>query len=261
MTKDNKHHDHNSMTKIFKIALILFATTFGIGVYALIGAPIYRLSSSPALTKIGNIVNKANMALVGVMSDSFKKDNRNNGEIKIKLERPDADLHKIKMTLIDTPFDDDSKRIVTLIKNDKEVSIPEFINYVSDMKPSESLVRSMNGSRYYMTYRDKEYKGTIVIPVIDNDVAFAGVIDWESKFADNTLPLVRPLLSQSDIQMYKELKIVTRNISGIDSRVIIGANDNILYIWGIHKNNLIISSNKDDYSKIVSILDVPTEKK
>lgn len=260
MPKKDKHHDHKSMAKIFKVALILFATTFGIGVYALIGAPIVRLSASPALTKVSNWINKANTAVVGSIPETFKSNKTNDGDIVIKLERPDTDLHKIKMTFIDGDFNDDTKRIVTLTNKDKEVSIPEFLYYISDNKPSESLLRTMTSSRYYMGYENKEYKGTILIPVLNSELAFASTIDWESKFVDYTLPLVRPLMSKSDIQMYKELRIATRSIEGVDSRAIVGANDNILYVWGIYKNNVIISSNKDDYLKMISILNTPEQK-
>lgn len=240
------------ISKIFRIAFILFATTFGIGLYALIGAPITRISSSPAFTKIGNIINSANLALVSSISSDKKTGNES--EIIIKLSKPQSDFVTLKTTLLDTPFNSEVPKIVKFDLNGKVVDIPELLNYMSDVKPSDSLIRVMKESRYYIS-NSKEYKGTVVVSVLDEDIAFASLIGWESKFLDITLPLVHPLFNTSDINMYKNLKTVTRKVSGIDTRVILGAKEEIIYAWGIHKNTLVIAGNKEDYSRIITALD------
>ncbi len=242
---------HQNISKILRVAFFLFAFSFGIGLYALVGAPIRRIDFSPTVTKVGNIIDVANHKLLGLVSSPDDLPNEN--EIIVNLVDPKTDFFLLKSTLINSKLKKGETRIVVLKNKEKETSIPEFLYYISDIKPSEDLIGTMLGSRYYISY-DSEYNGAIVIPVRNADLAFASLIGYESKFVDYTLPLVRPLISNSDIETYKGLKVVTRDVKGVDARVIIGSKNSILYIWGIYKNNIIVAASNNDFSRIIEVL-------
>ncbi len=238
------------VSRLFRVTFLLFSAMLGVGLYGLIGAPIKQIGVPKA---IENIENKT-LSATAFISNIKIKDGKTNNEINVTLENPKNDFYTLKSTVINSKIEEGEKKIIILQKDGVQYDIPKFLSYVSDNKIDESLISTMQGSRYYISYKDKEYNGNIVIPVTNNEIAFAKIIGFESNFIDITLPLVRPLLSNNDIEMYKELKIVTRQIDGIDTRVIIGANDAILYAWSVYKNNIIISSNKEDYLKILSAI-------
>ncbi len=249
--KTNKEKDY--LSKIFRVAIIFFATTIGIGLYALVGAPIKQSIFSESFDKVMKIGSSASVAVSNVVGFSYTKKLENN-EIVIKLTKPSSDFQTLKTTLLDSKFKESTPSLVTFKADDKIIGIPLFLNYISDVKPSNSLLRIMGDSRYYVN-NDRTFDGTVVVSLLDSEIAFASLTGWESKFIENTLPLVHPMFNKSDISMYMKLGAVSRKISGVDTRVIYKGKNEIVYMWGIYKNNLIITGSKDSYDKIINALD------
>lgn len=246
----NKKKDY--ITKILHVAIIFFATTIGIGLYALVGPSIKNSTVFNALSNFTSNIGAVGSSLISNIDfgDSTKI---SDGEVVVKISSKSNAFHSLKTTLIDSNIAPTNSVLVKLQLNSKEIGFPEFLNYISDIKPGESLNRMMGDSRYYIN-KDEEYTGTIVVSILDPEITFASLMDFEGKFIEGTLPLVRPMISKNDISMYIKLGTVSRQVIGVDSRVIIGAKEEIIYIWGIYKNHLIIADSKDSFSKIVDAL-------
>lgn len=244
-------HNNDAIAKIFRLALVLFATTLGVGAYALIGAPVRRMGSSPLIENIGSGIKNAGASVANIFASS--DDRRHKNDIIINLTADDNGYITLKSTLIDATFAANESRNVRFTADGQELGMDALLTRISKTQPPADFLRAIGDGRYFMQ-NDKKYHGTLVISVLDNELARASLIQWESGLLASTLPLVHPLVSNGEINMYKELGLTSRNIASTDARVIKGAKGEVLYIWGIYKDMLIIAGTETDYTAMVDIL-------
>lgn len=248
----NQHK--NYLAIIYHVAIIFFATTIGIGLYTLFGAHLRMPPKlSPITNRISKTANSASIALKNIVSSSTIKQNSDDNII-INLKNREEDYFTLKSTLIDSKIKTNKSYLVIFKQGDKEIKFPELLRHLSKIKPSNSLLRVMGDSRYYINLKDK-HEGVIVSSITNPEIAFASIIGWESQFIETTLPLVHPLFSKNDIDMYLKLGAVSKKINSVDSRVIYKGENEIAYIWGIYKNNLIIAGSKDRFNIIISAIE------
>lgn len=237
--------EHDAMNKIFRIALLIFATTFGIGLYALIGAPVQRINYDAYASKLGaKIASVGEAALKTVPIPHFIPQK---GPIDLELSSAPNDLPALRNIMSADDFGSSTTREIAFTKDKKALSGEALLAHFAGSKLSRDLGHLLTLQRYFIK-RDDAYRGTLLISTSDDETAFAAMLRSEAQLSTAMMSLAHPAMSVSEIRMLTKIPFASRMINGVDARAITTSDDAPILIWGIHDGILIITGDRNDFS-------------
>jgi len=143
----------------------------------------------------------------------------------------------------------------------EKLSVKELFTKLEFTAPS-SLVRSLSDSYmigYYINNLSEnitDYKSSlfIILPTIDYEYTYAGMLEWEKTIAGNTLDLFELNTKNNKLQI-NDLAWKDIIIENKDARVLLNEeNKPILYYIFTNKNNLIVTDKEATLKEIISRL-------
>jgi hypothetical protein len=237
-------HEHDAISKIFKVALLIFATTFGIGLYALIGAPVLRINygtyAEKITTKIASVGESA-LKAVPLPRSIPKK-----GTINYKLTTAANDFPSLKSLITNSDFEGHSTREVVFRKDNEVISGGVLFSHLTGSELPSSLSRLLLDQRYFVK-RDDAVHGMLFISTPDNDATYAAVLQNEALLAPSIMHLTHPTMSISEVRMLSKIRFTSRSVGDFDVRAITTSSDEPILIWGLKENLLIIAGSAEDF--------------
>lgn len=241
------------LQRFFRIAILLFSLTFGIGLYALIGAPVVRLEYSTYFVQ-----SKTTLLHTFHSIQSLFRANDSISSSHKTLFIPVGDRKNtyplLRASLIERKLQQKEKITVEFQKNGKPLLAYNLLQFLSNNSFSTALENQIPESTYIIE-KDTSYSGLFVSPIIDAELLYAAIVPSERTFATALFPLVHPLMSPNEIESYLGLSLYSKKIGGTDARVIVDQSSTPIFIWGTTKNALIVAGNEEVYKNAVRILE------
>lgn len=237
-------HEHDAMSKIFRIALLIFATTFGIGLYALIGAPVLRINYGTYAGKLGTKV--ASVGESALRAIPLPRLIPQKGAVHHELTSPANDLPSLKNIILSSDFGERVTREIILERNHTEISGETLFTHFLGSELPPSLGHLLKEQRYFVM-RDASAHGTIVISTPSSDATYAAMLQHESLLVTTMMNLAHPTMSISEVRMLSKIRFVSRKIEGVDARAITTSSNEPILIWGMKGDLLIVASDKESF--------------
>lgn len=237
--------EHDTMSKIFRVALLIFATTFGIGLYALIGAPVLRIDYSSRAGKL--LTGIASIGVSTLKSIPIPHIIPQQGPIYYKLTDAANDFPSIKDIILSKDFGDKDTREIVFTKHDKVVDGEALLSHFSNSELPKSLGHLLLGQRYLVTRDTESPRGTLYISTIDAEATYASMLQNEALVGPALMNLVHPTMSISEVRMLTQIDFASRKIGTIDARAITTSSDEPILIWGLYHNMLVIAGSSNDF--------------
>lgn len=236
--------EHDTMSRIFRVALLIFATTFGIGLYALIGAPVLRINYGTIASKAGSAMASVGDAALKLVPSANLLQKR--GAITYALTESANDLPNIRKIVLDDAFGSGATREFIFTKKDKRIDGGMLLEHFGNSILPAELKELFKDTRYFVR-KDDEPRGTLFIATKSGEFTFPMMLAREPLLAPALLALTHPKLSPSEIRMLATLKFVSRTIYGLDARTITNSADEPILIWAVDGDMLIIAGNKESF--------------
>lgn len=233
-----------TISKIFRVALFIFATTFGIGLYALIGAPVLRINYNGYAEKIiGKVASVGAGTLNALPLPNLVPQK---GPIMHELTVAANDLPMIKSIILDDAFGKEGTREIVFTKKGTALTGRALIEHFANGNISEDLGHLLLDQRYFVS-RTKDLRGALLISILNEEGVYANMLPAEPLLAESMMHLVHPGMSIGEARMLTQIRFVSLTVGGIGVRAITSSGNEPILIWGIHKDLLIIAGDKESF--------------
>jgi hypothetical protein len=233
------------MSKIFRVALLIFATTFGIGLYALIGAPVLRINYGSFANKVG-----AKVASVGastLKSIPLPHLIPQKGPIYQEITSAANDFPVLKNLILSSDFGGQTTREIAFTIDKKVIEGEKLFSHFTGEDIPPSLGHLLLTQRYFVKH-DDTFHGVLFISTVRSDATFAAMLQNETLLTPMMMNLAHPTMGISEVRMLSKIRFASRKIADIDARAITTSGDEPILIWGIKDGLLIIAGDKESFS-------------
>lgn len=225
---------HNLGRMIFLLLLVL-AFGIGVGMYALIGVPIFTLP------------------LNGTKGSTEEKEAvQNDASIAIGHSSRLEILANISGIFAQTTLARGDMRIVKLITNDtdgnaaQEITASAVLRTFGGKAPPEALLRSLADTHVYGIYSAMELVGFFKFRSRSYPETFAGMLKWEKDMGDALTPLLNPKMKKSDVDALNGRVFEDERIAGTPARVLSDPDGIVSIVYAFpDKKTLFIAGGRD----------------
>ncbi len=231
------------ISNIFRLALFIFATTFGIGIYALIGAPVLRIDQRGLLQRAGSAIASVGNVVTRFLPAAHLPEM--GGKLQYTLIDPSDDIPGIKHMIADDIPSAATKEIV-LSKNGKTIGGEALLEYLDRGTIPQGLQGALS-EVHYMVRKGDTPIGTLTIKTTSGEFAYVELLTYEKKLATALMQLIHPDLGSSEARMFAKIPFVSRTINGLDARTLTNSADEPILIWALKGDLFVVSGSKQDF--------------